>query len=274
LKCSKSLKRKDNAVTVAKPKSFDPKRVFSTQVNNYIKYRNGYPVEMLNTLIKGCRLSPNWHVADIGSGTGLLARLFLEFGCTVTGVEPNEEMCVAGEQLLTGYPGFSSLLGSAEETGLADASVDLVSAGMAFHWFDVPRARSEFRRILTPDGWVALVWHRMLTGPDPFMQTYTDLVLEYSPGWTETLRRDHPGISLDLPGFFGGDYHRSTFPVHQFLDWNGLYGRTLSIAHIPQPEDTARLSMITRLRSIFDQYQNNGQVAIYYETELYYGHLE
>jgi len=253
---------------------FDPKQVFSPRVDNYIKYRPGYPVEVLATLIKECGLVPKWRVADIGSGTGLLAHLFLDFRCAVIGVEPNEEMRQAAEQILAGYPGFTCLPGSAEATGLAEACVDLISAGMAFHWFDVSRARDEFRRILIPGGWVALVWHRMLTGPESFMQAYTGLVLDYSPGWTETLRRDQPGSSLDLPGFFGGIYHRTAFPIHQFLDWNGLRGRTLSIAHVPQPGDPAHQLMFSHLRAIFERHQKNGQVAIQYETEMYYGHLE
>ena len=253
---------------------FDPRRVFSSRVDNYIKYRPGYPAEVLDPLIETCGLDSRWHVADIGSGTGQLARLFLNLGCTVTGVEPNEEMRLAGAQILAGYMDFTSLPGSAEATGLKDASVDLVCAGMAFHWFDIPRAKVEFRRILVSGGWVALVWNRMLTSPEPFMQTYTGLVLEYSPGWTETLRRDQPGSSVDLPGFFGGIFHRAAFPIHQLLDWDGLRGRTLSIAHVPQPDDPAHLPMFARLHDVFDHYQDNGQVAIHYETELYYGRLK
>jgi SAM-dependent methyltransferase len=252
---------------------FDPKQVFSSRVDNYIKYRPGYPAQLLDDLIKGCGLTPDWHVADIGWGTGQLARLFLDFGCAVTCVEPNEEMRLAGEQILAGSPGFTSLAGSAEASGLADASVHLVGAGMAFHWFDAPRARLEFQRILAPGGWVALVWNRMLTGPEPFMQAYTGLILEYGPGWTETLRRDQPGSSLDLPGFFGGAFHRAAFPIHQFLDWDGLCGRTLTIAHLPQTDDPAHSPLFDRLRDIFAYHQNNGQVTMHYETELYYGHL-
>ena len=253
---------------------FDPKHVFSSRVDNYIKYRPGYPDGVLDTLVKECGFNLNWCVADVGSGTGLLARLFLDFGCTVIGIEPNEEMRLAGEHILSGYLGFTSLAGSAEATGLADASVNLVCAGMAFHWFDVPLAREEFRRILIPGGWVALVWHRMLTGPDPFMQSYTSLVLKHSPGWTETLRRDGPGSSLDLPGFFGGGYHRVGIPIYQSLDWDGLRGRTLSIAHIPQPSDPAYQSMFDHLYDIFERYQNNGLVTFHFETELYYGQLK
>jgi SAM-dependent methyltransferase len=250
---------------------FDPRQVFSSRVADYIKYRIGYPTEVIDTLVKGCGLTPTWRVADIGSGTGLLARLFLDFGCAVSGVEPNDEMRLAGERILADYPRFTSLLGSAEATGLPDASTNLVCAGMAFHWFDTHRTREEFRRILTSEGWIALVWNRMLTAPNPFMQAYTGLVLEYSPGWTETQRRDQPGSSVDLSAFFS-NYQRAAFPIKQVLDWNGLCGRTLSIAHTPAPDDPARTSLLTRLRNLFEQYQNNGHVSIAYETELYYGH--
>lgn len=253
---------------------FDPRHVFSARLNSYIKYRPGYPRDVIDTLINECGLNSDWRVADIGSGTGLLSRLFLDLGCTVVGVEPNQEMRQAGEQILAGCLGFTSMSGSAEATGIADRSIDLISAGMAFHWFDAAHAKAEFRRILIPNGWVALVWNRMLTHPEPFMQDYTGLILEYSPGWTETLRRDQPGSAVDLPRFFGGLYHRAVFPIHQCLDWNGLYGRTLSIAHVPQPDDPMYAPMFTRLGDIYERYENNGIVEIQYETELYFGHLK
>lgn len=254
--------------------NFDPRRVFGSRVDSYIKFRPGYPGEVVDTLVQACGLNPEYRVADIGSGTGLLARLFLDLGCTVVGVEPNQEMRQAGEQILAVYSDFTSMSGSAEDTGLANGSIDLISAGMAFHWFNVPRAKDEFRRILTPNGWVALVWNRMLTGPSSFMQEYSHLILETSPGWTETLRRDLPGSGLDLPGFFNNGYHRATFPNHQRLDWKGLYGRTISIAHVPQPDDPVHTLMFTRLGNIFERHQEHGWVEIQYETELYFGHVE
>ena len=251
----------------------DPRQAFSRRVQDYIKYRPGYPAEVIEAMVSECGLAPHWRVADIGSGTGLLARRFLDFGCTVSGVEPNEEMRQAGERLLASYPRFTSLPGSAEETGLEAGSVEMVSAGMAFHWFEAGRARIEFQRILAPGGWVALVWNRMLTGPEPFMQAYTSLILAYSPGWTETRRRDQPGSAVDLPGFFEAAYQRRAFPNQQRLDWEGLCGRTLSIAHVPPPEDPAHLAMFAHLRDIFERHQTDGQVTILYETELYFGRL-
>jgi SAM-dependent methyltransferase len=252
---------------------FDPKQVFSPRVENYISTRPGYPPEVLEPLVSECGLKADWQVADIGSGPGLLAKLFLDFGCAVTGVEPNAEMRLAGERILAGYPNFTSLPGSAEATGLAGGSIRLVTAGMAFHWFDAARAAEEFRRILVPGGWAALVWNRALPGPDAFMQAYTGLVLEYAPGWTETQRRDGPGSSLDLPGFFGGAYRRRAFPHPQALDWDGLRGRTLSIAHLPPPDDLAHALLLDRLREAFERHHRRGQVTLLYEAELYYGRL-
>src|SRR5215469_16795520 len=136
----------------------DAKQRFSNRVTDYARYRPSYPPELLDLLRMECGLQHEQNIADIGSGTGLLTKLFLENGNRVFGVEPNGEMRSAGEEVLRGYPNFTSIDGSAEATTLADSSVDFISAGQAFHWFDVELARGEFRRILKPGGWVVIVW--------------------------------------------------------------------------------------------------------------------
>ena len=72
--------------------TFRPTDRFSDRVENYVKYRPGYPPGVLALMREEMALTPSSVVADIGSGTGLLARLFLENGCAVYGVEPNREM--------------------------------------------------------------------------------------------------------------------------------------------------------------------------------------
>jgi len=144
---------------------------FSNRVDNYIKYRPGYPQAVIETLAAECGLTSQSVIADIGSGTGILAEMFLKNGNAVTGVEPNREMREAGERLLSAYPRFTSVDGRAEATGLADASVDFVTAGQSLHWFDLKASRREFRRILKPSGWVAIVWNDR-RDESPFMQAY------------------------------------------------------------------------------------------------------
>src|SRR5438876_6048912 len=137
----------------------DPTQRFSNRVENYVRYRPGYPKEVLTLLKAECGLKADSIIADIGSGTGILAELFLASGNRVFGVEPNREMREAGERLLQAYPRFTSIAGTAEATTLPNQSVDFITAGQAFHWFDRAQCLREFERILRPGGWVVLVWN-------------------------------------------------------------------------------------------------------------------
>src|ERR1039458_5869167 len=134
----------------------DPTKRFSSRVEDYIRYRPSYPAGIVPWLERECGLAPQSRIADIGSGTGIFSRILLDFGCQVFGVEPNAGMRAAAERQLAGVERFHSVDGRAEATTLADASVDFVTAGQAYHWFDPEPTRNEFRRILKPPGGVVL----------------------------------------------------------------------------------------------------------------------
>src|SRR5277367_59772 len=119
---------------------------FSDRVENYVRYRPGYPIEVLQVLKDECGLTPDHGIADIASGTGIWTRVLLNNGNRVFGVEPNPEMRQAGERLLADFPRFTSVAGTAEGTTLADASVDFVTAAQAAHWFEREHSRREFVR--------------------------------------------------------------------------------------------------------------------------------
>ena len=125
---------------------FNPTLRFSSRVENYVKYRPGYPTGVVDPLAKECGLTAKSVIADIGSGTGILSELLLKNGNRVVSVEPNREMRETSEQLLGKYSRSTSVNGTAEEITLADCSVDFITAGQAFHWFDRERARKEFAR--------------------------------------------------------------------------------------------------------------------------------
>src|SRR5215813_6736491 len=118
----------------------DSTQRFSSRVENYIKYRPGYPNEIVETLRYECGLTPDSIIADVGSGTGILTEMFLRNGNLGYGVEPNREMREAAERLLKDYPRFRIVAARAEDIPLGDASVDFVTAGQAFHWFDWEKA--------------------------------------------------------------------------------------------------------------------------------------
>src|SRR5438132_150300 len=132
---------------------------FSDRVSDYARNRPGYSGEILELLRRECGLTRQSVIADIGCGTGLLAKLFCEAGNRVYGVEPNGKMLESARESLNDCAGFVPVAGRAEATTLADRSVDFITAAQAFHWFDKEAARREFARILKPRGWVALIWN-------------------------------------------------------------------------------------------------------------------
>src|SRR5580693_3511385 len=126
---------------------------FSDRVENYVRYRPGYPPQVLETLKLECGLKREHLFADIASGTGIWTRLLLENGNRTFGVEPNSGMREAAERLLAGFPNFTSVSATAEATTLPDHSMDFVTAAQAAHWFNREQSRREFGRILKPGGW-------------------------------------------------------------------------------------------------------------------------
>src|SRR6266480_1283485 len=125
-----------------------PTERFSSRVEDYVRYRPSYPRAAIDLLKTRCGLSPAAVVADIGSGTGILAELLLASGAQVIGVEPNDAMRAAAEARLGARARFRSVKGTAEATTLPPASIDLLVAGQAFHWFEVDQARREALRLL------------------------------------------------------------------------------------------------------------------------------
>jgi SAM-dependent methyltransferase len=251
----------------------DSKQRFSSRVENYIKYRPGYPPGVLETLRGECGLTSDSTIADIGSGTGFLTRVFLEAGCRVYGVEPNAEMRTAGEGLLAGYPRFTSLHGSAEETGLPAAGVDFVTAGQAFHWFDPSRARAEFLRILKPGGWAALVWNSRRDDSTPFLEAYDQLLKTYGSDYAQVNHRNVEANPETIPHFFGGVYRFGRFDNAQIFDFTALLGRLMSSSYAPEPGQPNHAPMLAELRRIFDLYHQDGTVTFEYDTQMYYGKL-
>jgi SAM-dependent methyltransferase len=249
----------------------DSRSRFTDRVDDYARYRPGYPAAVVDVLRASGAIGNDWVIADIGSGTGLSSALFLDAGCEVYGVEPNAAMRAAAERILGGRAGFHSRAGTAEATGLPDRSVDCVVAGQAFHWFDAVATRREFARILRPPGAVALMWNTRRTATTPFLASYETLLLEYGTDYREV---DHRKVTDDrLRAFFSGTYRKHVFSNAQHLDFEGLRGRVLSSSYTPNAGDPRRAPMLAALERLFDAAQENGRVRIDYDTEVYVGRV-
>lgn len=250
----------------------DPTHRFSSRVDNYVRYRPGYPPDVLELLKNQCGLTPDSVIADIASGTGIFTRILVENGNRVFGVEPNAEMRRAGERFLETYPGFVSIAGTAEATTLPDHKVDVVTAAQAAHWFDRERARREFVRILKPGGWAVLLWNERRTDSSPFLREYERLLLTYGTDYHEVR---HERTTAEIDDFFApSPFRSSAFEMRQEVDYGALEGRLLSSSYIPTPDHANYQPMLRELRRVFDGHQINHRVALEYNTLVYYGQLQ
>lgn len=246
----------------------DARSRFSDRVANYIRYRPGYPPELIATLLAG---SDTPVVADIGSGTGIFTRLLLQRGLKVFGIEPNANMRQAGEEYLAEYGNFVSIDGGAEDTGLDDSSIDLITAAQAFHWFHNEQSRIEFARILKPDGQLALIWNKRRI-EQPFQQAYDALLREIAPEYGQV---NHMNLSSDdIAAFFAtGEMDIQHFDYHQQLDFNGLIGRLKSSSYCPPEGSQPYDQLLKELRLLFDKHAVDGMLSFDYDSQLYRGTL-
>jgi len=245
---------------------------FSDRVENYLRYRPGYPPEVLGALQAKCGLTQNGVIADIASGTGIWTRTLLENGNHVFGVEPNAEMREAGERLLAAFPNFTSLAGTAEATTLPERSVDFVTAAQAAHWFDRERARREFRRILKPGGWLVLLWNERIIDSTPFLRDYEQLLLTYGTDYNEVR---HERTTAAVSEFFTPAlFEERTFPMKQEFDYAGLEGRLLSSSYAPGTDHPQHAPMLRELRRMFALHQVQQQVAFEYKTRMFFGRIQ
>ncbi|MBI3645923.1 MAG: class I SAM-dependent methyltransferase [Acidobacteriales bacterium] len=248
-----------------------PTARFSDRVEDYVRYRPGYPPEVLELLRAECGLQPAHVIADIASGTGAFTRLLLENGNRVFAVEPNAEMRETGSRLLQSFAQLTSVAGTAEETTLPSGCADFVTAAQAAHWFDRARARAEFARILRPGGWCVLIWNERRTVITPFLRDYEQLLLTYSTDYKEVR---HERTTATIHEFFApAPCRERVFDLRQQFDYEGAAGRLLSSSYAPLAGHPNHQPMMQDLQRIFRTHAQQGVVEFEYNTRVYYGKL-
>jgi SAM-dependent methyltransferase len=207
-------------------------------------------------------------IADVGSGTGISSKLFLDNGNVVYGVEPNSKMREAAAEFLAAYPNFYSIDGTSTTTNLFNALVNIITAAQAFHWFEPEPTRKEFKRILKPGGWVALMWNERQLDTTPFLIEYEKLLLKYAGDYTK-VRHDNINETT-LKTFFQGDFRSATFANKQVLDFDGIKGRVSSSSYMPSESDSQYSAMVEELQTLFDKHAENDRIQVFYDTNVFY----
>lgn len=262
----------------AAPDPQDPTERFGNRVAAYVAARPDYPAALAALLMERLQLRPPCHVVDVGCGTGLSSRPFVDAGCTVTGVEPNAAMRAAAARAFAGDDRFTVVGGRAEATTLAAVSADLVVAGQAFHWFEPDAFAREVRRVLRPGGAVALFWNKRHDDASPFMRAYEAVLVDHCPAYVGRFRNDQDigvrhgeAMRRVFGADFGADVAEASLPHEQRLDRDGLVARVLSDSYAPTPADPAYPALVAALHALFARHAADDRVALVYRTRIFFG---
>ena len=229
---------------------------FSRAAEAYRIGRPGYPPAALALLARRLDLRPGRIVLDLAAGTGALTRPLAETGAEVVAVAP------VGAMRAELPDGIRALDGTAEAIPLDDASVDAVTVGQAFHWFDGRAALPEIHRVLRPASMLAIVWNRRLLDA-PVNQAIEELLEPYR-GDTPTHRGDSWRRAFDDTDLFG-PLEEHIFANEQVLDEDGLAARICSISFIACLPEVERARLLVRARDL----TRDGEVVVPYRTEVY-----
>lgn len=235
---------------------------FTGKAAEYAQYRERYDPEVVLPLLREwCGLSPSWQVADVGAGTGMVGDLFRVNANPVIAVEPNAEMRAVCASLHAEDMQLSIAEGSAEATGLPDSAVDLIAVGRALHWFNVEAAFREFRRILKPKGWVAILASGRAEDGREENRAFKQLMQDRTSRdcFQDKLHKAYGRMDALFPG---GRFCHAEVAGQMCLDWDQLRGLTLSLSHSPMPGAPDFPAFEAALRGLFDRYAQNDRVTM------------
>jgi len=232
----------------------------------YERYRLPYAPALVDGVLE--RTSPVQVVADIGAGTGQLARLFAPHCKTVYAVEPDATMRAVAVTTLAAWPNITLVAASAEQTALPDESVDLIVIGNAWQRFR-PEAGGELRRILRPGGWAAVVSYAFTDRA--FTEMLFGRLAKMAP-LTQKIETNWP--SPPLSALFGAaPLETLRFPQTQREDWAEFFGAACAGIEAPEQGEAAFAGFEAINREVFEAFAVDGMISIDYETTAKVGRL-
>jgi SAM-dependent methyltransferase len=235
------------------PRVRGPHAAFASVADAYERARPGYPEEAVRWLVGDEPVD----VVDIGAGTGKLTRVLVALGHRVTAVEPLAEMRT---ELEAAVPGVAALAGTAEGIPLPDASVDVVTCGQAFHWFDHARSLPQIARVLHPGGRVALVWNSR-DDSDPWVAQLSAII------GNETVQESDL-VPVSESGLFG-PIEGARFPFEHMLDRDGLLDLVLSRSYCAKLPPSEREPILRAVAALYDETAGPEGVRLAYVTECF-----
>lgn len=241
---------------------------FSGIAKHYQQFRPEYPMQLYDVILRHCN---ELNIAlDVGAGTGQATRELAKHFQQVWAIDPSQTQC---EQLAS-IPEVKSWVASAEAMGVESQSVDLITVAQAAHWFDLEAFYKECRRVLKPDGLLAIWCYgpAVLEHPaNAVLQTfYSETLAEYWPPERQWVDRLYEGLPFPLKAI-------ETPALTIRYQWNleRLLGYVATWSARRRYQQQTQKDPIQELKNMLDQYHlENVDVDVCWSIGLKLGRFQ
>lgn len=243
---------------------------FTTKADVYAAHRWDYALQAIEALITLTGIGAHAAVADIGAGTGMVTRHFVEHSIRTYAVEPNAAMRRFAEATLGHFPSFTSIAAVSDATGLPAASIDLITVGRALHWLPVASTRREFQRILKPGGWFATMG---VSCTDVALTEASEELRSAENGWELTdSKARRPAVAISE--------YTGANPLHEIHvagvvteTWPQFLGRMLSFSSAPDQGGEFYARYVEAAAVVFNRFAVADLLTITVSTDITCGLL-
>jgi len=243
-------------------------KYYSSKAKSYSRYRLDYSIKATNFIIDTANLNKDSSVADIGSGTGILSKHFVDKVQNVYAVEPDDGMREIAEEMLGRNKSFHSIDGTSDQTHLSDSSIELICVGQAIHWLDPKPTKDEFIRILKPDGWLAILWYEI---NDKKLNAAYEKLRTKDIGWDNSIEPSRPP-KKPLEYYFGVNKPERKIFTENFAEtWEGFLGSAYSQSFAPNSDEAISQKFELEHKKVFERFAVSGRIIFPYSTHLVIG---
>ncbi len=210
---------------IIKDKNIDKGKAFDwgRTSNDYAKYRDIYPQEFYDKILKRGLCKDGQKILDVGTGTGVLPRNMYRYGAEWTGTDISENQIRQAEILSEGM-NIKYYALPTEKLDFPDSFFDVITACQCFWYFDHEKVMPDFFRMLKPDGRILVLYMAWLPHQDRTAGESEKLILKYNPEWSGAGETVHPIFIPDCyMKHFEIVYHEE-YPVKVHFtreSWNG-----------------------------------------------------
>lgn len=248
----------------------DSKKLFSKKVDDYVKYRPKYADEFIDYFFNSLEVNSKKTIADIGAGTGILSRQLAIHGNTVFAVEPNFEMREACKLLCADSSNINVVDGSGESTTLPNHIVDYITVAQAFHWLDIEKSRKEFKRILSDNGKVILLWN--WTNPESdLVKEYSGILYRYCARFSGFVDKSDLELTKYSPLFIDSDFEHKVFKNDICMSLESFLGECFSSSFAPDKGEKRYDLLRIELTNLFNLHSTKGVLVFPNNTHSFTG---